>query len=135
MRYLIFLAMALPNICNALGADSMEYVGITNSGKVLRAKFLSREKLPVGEWWYGTKTEIRLKYCRENEGKFSCSKERNGASSIVYYLDNTAETKQAKQALVEKGFPKDGFMDHFVCITGCSTDLPKYFFSVGFDGE
>ena len=159
MRYIFFLIITIPTISMAAGADSQEYIGVTNSGKLVRINFLSDGNEWTGHnFIYGASKSTKFRYCWINEEpidsanpKFSprrhthfvCASTRNKNPEILYKAGSSYDNKAApfyKEAMADfekvkkAGYERNenSMNSYYICEKGCSNETPPYLFDVGF---
>lgn len=150
MKFIIASLSLLPSIVLALGADAVEYLGITPSGKQLNLVYHSAvHTSPASStFYYSDQSHEPYKLCwskdfpEESERtELICGPEKDGKPAIIYSKSprNYDETYGRHLKVFERTWPKNSgtLLNYFTCESGCTGDVAKVIFEIGHgdDGE
>jgi hypothetical protein len=151
----VAFALIAPTVCCALGAESEEFVGVSNDGRLTVLRYIS----DGGEWTghnavYGSSRKDQFQYCWVNEGPvdptdpaspresthFVCTKAHGGKPSVLYrhgnYDRRHASGERYKEAMAwykKARHSRGELSEYYICEKGCSDDMPLIMFEIGFD--
>lgn len=161
MRFLLSILLLIPTVCLALGADSQEFMAVSNDGKVTIISFVSDpEEWTGNNWIYGSSSNPKFRYCWKNEvpidpsnPQFSprqsthlvCAAKRAAKPTVFYkhgnynyrnrtglrYQEAMADFAKAGKTGYERG--RHAIIEYYICDKGCNNKMPTFIFEVGFE--
>lgn len=150
MKVIIASLALLPSIGLTLGADAVEYLGISPSGNQLNLVYHSASHpSPASPTFYYSDQSHRLyKLCwskdfpEESEKReLHCGPEKDGKPAIIYSgsASDYDEAYARHLKVFERTWPKNNgtLLRYFTCESGCAGDVANILFEVGHgdDGE
>ena len=150
MRAFIIAVLFLPSACLALGADAEMFVGVAQTGKVIKIEYVSdRQPWSPGEFIYGSASSAKFRYCwTSGEGSdpsrwyLACTSKKGETPSVFYSHgqyrlhgpNSGIRYKEAMASFAKFKYDKDALLDYYICNKGCNETMPKFLFEVGFGG-
>lgn len=150
------LALLNPTLCQALGAESEKFVGVSADGQLTVMEYVS----DGGAWngnnfLYGTSKTGPFKYCWVNETPidpsdpldsprqsthFVCSATEGGKPDVFYRRANYSHSRHTgaryKEAMASYKYARrfgGELMEYYFCEKGTGGSMPAFIFKLGFD--